>query len=294
MEDYAGIKNDKKNNKKRKVAWITVIAINIIIAVMVSCVSINYFLKQSNYRYEMAEKSFASTMSSMGQVAYGYLHTEQTFCDDWATYINLRFGEIDLDTAAEFVKNVNTDNQISSHIIYYDTLEGIAIDEGNVESISYKDIEPEIDNAFEMAKTCHMENSHLHITSPFKNPYDGVLSVGFCHNLRLVDSSGKEENAALVRVVPVTKFKGKWLFPTGYENAKLALIDEKGEFIVRFDGVEQTNFFDYIDYYNQLDDEALAEVENTILTTDEGTLRYLNKDGQDSCYSYKRLEPFEG
>lgn len=293
MKNKVGKIAKKKPKIESKMAWILVMAINIIIAAAVSFAAVNYFSKQSNYRYDAAEQSFSTTMSSMGQVAYGYLHTEQTFCDNWATYINLRFGEFDMTTAVKFVSNVNTDNRVTSYLLNYDTLEGFRIDDGDIRKVSCDGIADKVSAAFEKAKQCHVQNSHMHITSPYEDPVTGVLSVGFCHDLRLVNSDGEEEDAVLVRGMPVKEFVGQWPFPSGYEKAKLALIDGDGEFIVKFDGVEQSNFFDYISTYNDLDAGALSEMKESISTLDSGDMRYLNKHGDDSCYSYERIEPGE-
>lgn len=293
MENKVGKIAEKKQKKESKISWILVIAINIIIAVIVSLAAVHYFSKQSDYRYDMAEKSFSTTMSSMRQVAYGYLHTEQTFCDNWATYINIRSGEMTMDIATDFVLNVNTDRRITSYIIDYDNLEGFAIDFDSVHETDLKGSEDKLRSAFEKARTCHMENSHLHITSPFEDRITGVTSVGFCHNIKLVDDNGKEKEAVLMRVMPVSELQGQWPFPTGYDNAKLALIDGNGEFIVKFDGVKQTGFFDYIDTYNDMDDETIDKIKHNLATSDSGDMRYLNKVKQDSFFSYQRLEPDE-
>lgn len=293
MENKVVNVTGKKQKKESKISWIFVIAINIIIAVIVSLAAVNYFLKQSDYRYDVAEQSFSTTMSSMRQVAYGYLHTEQTFCDNWATYINIRSDEMTMEKATDFVLNVNTDRRITSYIIDYDNLEGFAIDFDSVHETDLKGSEDKLRSAFEKARTCHMENSHLHITSPFEDRVTGVMSVGFCHNLKLVDDNGKEKDAVLVRVMPVSELQGQWPFPTGYDKAKLALIDGNGEFIVKFDGVKQTNFYDYINTYNDIDDESLDKIKFNFDSSDSGDMRYLNKANQDSCYSYQRLEPDE-
>lgn len=286
-------KAEKKEEKENKTSWLFVVIVNVVIAAAVSVASINYFINQRNSRYDAAEQSFSTTMDSMGQVAYGYLHTEQTFCDNWATYINVRSDEMTMDRAISFALNVNTDRRILSYILHYDTLEGYVVDFDTYSEINCKGIEDSVGEAFEKARTCHMENSHLHITNPFVDPYSGVLSVGFCHNLRLLGEDGGEESAVLVRVMPVTELQGQWPFPTGYEQAKLALIDGDGDFVVKFDGVEQDNFFDYISTYNNMDDETLGKIKNNLATSDNGDMRYLNKVSKDSCYSYQRLEPGE-
>ncbi len=293
MENSTGVDAEKKEKKDGKIAWTFVIVINVIIAVIVSFAAVNYFREQSESRYDAAEKGFSSTMSSMGQVAYSYLHTEQTFCDNWATYTNIRADEMTPERACDFVMNVNTDHRVTSAIIYYDTMEGYSIGWDSYDKVSYKGLEDKVNGAFEKARICHMENSHLHITSPYIDPVTGVLSIGFCHNLLFTDDDGNEESAVLVRILPVSEFQGQWLFPTGYEKAQLALIDGEGEFIVKFDGVEQTNFFDYLSANNDIDNETLSKIKQNIATSNEGDMRYLNKLNQDSCYSFERIESGE-
>ena len=288
MKKESDMADEKK--KEKRIALTFVIAVNVIIALIVCYASANYFAKQINYRYDVAEDSFSSTMNSMKQVAYGYLHTEQTFCDNWATYNNQVAEDLNINEFASFVQYVNTDSRVTSHIIYYDTMEGLWVDRDNMGKISYKGVEDKVAGAFVKARNCHVQNSHLHITSPYINPANGILSVGFCHDVNLADEKGAPVEAVLVRVLPVSELEGKWLFPTGFEKAKVALIDGKGEFIVKFDGVKQTNFFDYINSYNHLSSEELNQMKQDFEVNDEAKMRYLNKQSQDSCYAYNRLE----
>lgn len=226
-------------------------------------------------------------MDSMAQVAYGYLRTEQTFCDNWATYINGK--DINIENALEFVENVNTDQRVMSHIIYYDTMEGYFTGDGFSAAVSYKDVADKVTSSFEMARNCQVTNSHLHITRPFENPVNGVTSIGFCHNLQLVEADGGKREAVLVRVLPVSEFQSQWKFPTSYNDARLALIEESGEFIVRFAGVEEMNFFDYLGKNNDMDEARIKSLKNNLASNNKGDWMYLNKSGRDSCYSFCRL-----
>ncbi len=287
----AAKKDNPKALNKNILAWGLIIAVNVIIAATVIAASIGYFSRQVEERYEAAEKNFSSTISTMSQVAYGYLHAEQTFCDNWATYINTR--KMDIDTSIDFVANVNTDKRVTACIIKYDTLEGFCAEESYSDVISYEGVRDAVMPAFEKARTCRLENSHLHITRPFVNPVNGITSLGFCHDIDLVDEDGNTEEAVLIRLLPVSEFQGKWKFPTSYDRARVALIDGAGEFIVNFESVKNTNFFEYIAQNNSIGDKALNELKKTFASTDSGDLRYLNKSGVDSCYSYCRLEDNE-
>ncbi len=286
--------NKESNNKKIKksvIAWGSLIAVNLIIAVTITVAAVSYFSKQIDYRYKEAEDNFSSTMDSMSQVAYGYLHTEQTFCDNWATYINER--NMNLDNSLEFVGKVNTDNRVMSHIVSYDTLEGFSVENGVRGKVSYKDIADKVMSSFEEARICQESSSHLHITQPFINPVNGVLSVGFCHNIRLVENGGNETEEVLVRILPVSEFEGQWKFPTSYEKARLALIEETGEFVIRFDEFEEDNFLDYLRKNNDMDADAVDELKQTLTSNNDGDFRFLDSAGQDAFYSFCRLEDNE-
>lgn len=287
----ANKKTAKKVKKNSIITWGFIIAVNVIIAATVLVASFNYFSKQLNYRYEAAEENFSSTMDTMRQAAYGYLHTEQTFCDNWATYINER--TMNIDSSIEFVKSVNTDKRVMSHIVYYDTLDGYCADKNYSGTVSYKDVADAVTSSFEKARTCQVENSHLHITRPYANPVTGVMSVGFCHNIRMIGDDGKEESAVLVRLLPLSEFQGQWTFPTSYDKARLALIDGTGEFIVHFDSVNDKNFFDYLAENNDMDTSNINAVKSRIASSDDGDMRYLDDFGQEAYYSYCRLEPNE-
>lgn len=287
----ANKKTAKKVNKNSMVTWGFIIAVNVIIAATVLIASFNYFSKQLNYRYEIAEENFSSTMDTMGQVAYGYLHTEQTFCDNWATYINER--SLNIDDALKFLNGINTDDRVMPHIVYYDTLDGYCSGENVPATISYKEVADQVMPSFEKAITCQVENSHLHISRPFANPVNGVMSVGFCHNIHILGNDGVEKDAALVRLLPASEFRGHWTFPTGYDKALLALIDEAGEFIFSFDSVDDVNFFDYLVKNNNMTESDINEIKTAFATNDNGDMRYLNNAGEEVCYSYCRLEANE-
>ncbi len=303
----------KREKKKSILRWILVIAVNVIVASTVIFMSVKYSLTQNDQRYTDKEQSFSSTLDTMGQVAYGYLHNEQVFCDNWANYLNTNV--TDLDTCLNFVRNINTDTaRVTAHFVDYDTLQGYyakktdgtarSVPADNV-PVDYNGIGDRVSEAFEETRTCDNQNSHLHITEPFKNPVNDVISIGFCHDVNIVDENGQPDSVALVRILPVSELNGQWTFPTTFSKAKLALINGSGDFVIHFDAddpeveaVEGRNIFNYFDTATDLsEDEILRLVryfDSSSLTTDgdsHGEIRCRFTDmNEDAYFSYHRLE----
>lgn len=300
-----------KNEKRKSVLrWILIIAVNVIVTTVVIFMSVRYSLTQNDARYTDKEQSFSSTLDTMGQVAYGYLHNEQVFCDNWATYLNTSIDKPTLQRAINFVGNINTDTaRVTSHFIRYDTLQGYYAKktEDGVESVpvDYSAIEDRVTEAFREAETCDKTKSHLHITSPFKNPVDNVMCIGFCHNVDVVNELGDPDPVVLVRLLPVSELNGQWTFPTSFNKAKLALINGSGDFIIHFDSenddvelTEGRNFFEYLKSATDLEESEITDLKQYFdsSSTDQlgdnyGEIRCnFTENDKESYFSYHRLE----
>lgn len=316
---------DISANKRKKsiTKLVFVIVVNVIVAASVIFMSVSYSIRQNETRRVARERSFSSTLDVMGQVAYGFLHSEQVFCDNWANYINTRETPMNLDTCVGFVSNINTEyGRATAHFIDYDTFAGVAPlkrhEDGSVVPsgdetmlhVDYKEgkaggVVDRVQEALENTRNCTQNTSHLHITEPFENPLDGRMSIGFCHNVNIVDENGQPKKKALIRVIPVTEFEGQWSFPTTFEDSKLALINSTGDFVIHFDSTDSNveaaegrNFFTYLREKTSVSDEQINKFiqyfGNTGAVADEdsyGELECsLNATGKEAFFSYHRLE----
>lgn len=284
---------------------------NVIIAATVIFMSVSYSLSQNETRYKARERNFSSTLDTMGQVAYGFLHNEQVFCDNWANYLNTS-KITNTETCVQFVGNINTDTKrVTAHFIRYDTYTGVAPEktQDGVKAVpvDYTGIQERVREAFEKTQVCTEGESHLHITEPFINPLDGVTCIGFCHNVNIYDAEQKEivDKVALVRIIPVEEFEGQWTFPTAYKNAKLGLISSDGDFVVHFDSAnanvesqEGRNFFSYLDTASDIADDELQQLiqyfDSSRVELDgdsHGEIRCSFTDtNKEAYFSYHRLE----
>lgn len=304
--------SSNKINIRSVLNWVLIISVNAVIALTVILMCVMYSMEQNDGRYGDKENNFSSALDAMGQTAYLNLHTEQVFCDNWATYINSRF--MDMDTVIEFVGQVNSDTERAMvQIVDYESLEGICVKKINndtveSEKISYVGLEDRVQSVFEESKNCQKKSSHLHITLPFDNPADGKNTLGFCHNVEIQDAEGNTKNYVLVRLLKVEDFYGKWL-PPSFNKAKLALINKDGDFIVHFNSIDGTkspvdenNFFDYLASRTSLSASVRDELRQEFSTTlsgessgasYSGDIRCLNNKGEEGYYSYHRLQSDE-
>ncbi len=311
---------NKKANIRSILSWILIISVNAIVAITIIMMCVMYAVNQNEERYTDRESSFSSALDAMGQTAYLNLHTEQVFCDNWATYINSKNDIINMEAVIKFVGQVNSDSSRAMvHIVDYDTLEGICVKKVNkvegdkeisvieTQDISYKGLESRVHGVFKESKECKKKGSHLHITLPFNNPVDNEVTLGFCHNIEIQDAAGNKKDYVLVRLLRVSDFYGKWL-PPSFNKAKLALVDKNGEFVVHFNSIDgtkspvgQSNFFDYLADRTDLGASAREELKQNFdsnLSTGSsgafsGSIKCFNKDGEAGFYSYHRLQSDE-
>ncbi len=279
-------KEHKKENLFKKMI---IPAVNVIIVLIVVLASVNYFSKQLEYRYDVARDNFSATTDTMEQVAYGYLRSEQSFCNNWANYITKN--TMSMDQAIDFVCNVNTDENVMAHIIYYDTLEGYSTyggEEGEKFPVSYKDAMAFPEGFVDEIANCTIQGLHPHITNNYENPVTGKRALGFCHNVTLSED-GKDVNAMLIRIVHVEELKKQWLFPVGYDDASLAMITNSGRFVIRPNSVEEFNFFELVKTNNNLSDAEVQSLKNEVALNQRGIVRYLSSEGKDAYYSYCRM-----
>ncbi len=302
----------KHINSNTLLKWILIITVNIVVAAVVIIMSVSYAIKQNEERYIEKENNFSSALDAMGQTAYLNLHTEQVFCDNWANYVNSR--TLTLSEVEKFLQNVNSDTKrVMVQVVDYDSLKGFYIlspsdqEVGLDTSVDYTNLQDRVLNVFEESRVCEKSGSHLHITQPFINPADGEETIAFCHSIT-VDKDGQKKDFALLRLLKVSEFYGKWL-PPSFRKANLALIDKSGEFIVHFNSfggtrlpIQEKNFFEYLIEQTNANENTVKDIQKefeSILSsaTPEksfaGKLNYNDRDGQEVYYSYHRLQDDE-
>lgn len=154
-------------------------------------------------------ESFANMTSAMEQVTVNYLVQEQRLCDNWAALINSEEKtiqqEIDMVSASQAHKD-----DVMAHIIYVDdgSYAGISThpksDDPSDYTVSYAGLD-----LFKNVDSLEPLGQAINNTRAYINPVDGIQSIALYARVNVLDDEGRERDALLVRVVPVSVLSQK-------------------------------------------------------------------------------------
>lgn len=151
----------------------------------------------------------------MESVATNYLIGEEQVCRSWADYINAN-----LMTAGEaiaFVRDSISSPEVMVHILS-ETEEGLtglstvaSVRGWDVDAVSYQNM-----GIFSGGLSALLrENSSVNVTRTYTNPINAIQSIAFYCPVTLYDEPGDQAHpAVLLRIIPVSVFEKKWVFPT--------------------------------------------------------------------------------
>ncbi len=293
---------ENKNESKLKanvqtLRLIAIFAINIMIIVAAVIMAFKYYDSQVNLRYETVRANFSATVRTMERVAYGYLRSEQSICDNWSQYISRN--DMTVEEALNFANKVDSNKSTMTHIIYYDTLEGYSTVNGpdGSNTVSYADKSDGLISLFREVENCTHSGVHPHITRAYINPTNNVQSVGFCHDIEVINEDGVKVHALLIRIAIMDELREQWVFPTGYEKAELIMIDSDGAYVVQSKSMGGNNFYDFIAEQNDLSAEEREKLKRTVTENADGDLstvnadfEFLNAEGEKSIFSYHEVQ----
>ena len=235
-------------------------------------------------------KHFENTTITMEHVTENYLEGEQRICDVWARYINSE--NMTIDEAISFIRISHVLPNASAHIVYTDTLTGLSTkavqgDESNY-NVSYKDMNLLSDLSF-----IHELGTSINVTRAYTNPINGVQSIAFCNYITLLKESVTKQ-AILLRVLPETELKTKWVFPKEeYKTAELSIIDSNGNYIIKGKTFKNSSFFEFYKSYNKISTAAAEELFNKITST-TGSFTMYNSLGEECVVSYTPFDTTGG
>ena len=246
-----------------KKAWITLVNIAIMAGMLVFVIL--YSSYESKAVYQRQVESFVSTTVAMEHVTENYLQGEQNICDLRAFYINGR--RMTMEEATEFVRDSHVTGNTSAHLLYTDTLCGLST-QPNVRSpddftVSYKNI-----GLFGDLEWISPVGTSINITRAYTNPMNGEQSIAFCNKITLWDEdAAQERNALLLRVILLSDFQDKWVFPQEeFEDAEFTMIDGEGDYIIKGRSFKNNNFFEFYKSYNSVDPSMMNELEASLMT----------------------------
>ena len=256
----------------------------LIIVAVLSLVTISVHNEQGRMTLSKTE-AFGNMTVAMESVTTNYLVGEQQVCNSWAHYINAN--DMTADEALAFIRDSVSAQDVMAHIVFADgsglsTVAGAS--DSNDFSVSYANIGIFDDGFDSLAQT-----DDVNVTRAYTNPTNAIQSIAFCSPITLRDEGGRKLEAVLLRIVSVSSFEKKWVFPTeDYRNAEISLIDASGNYIIKGRSFKNSNFYEFYQSYNKSSPSIQEDLKNSISGT-PGTLEMKNSQGQRCLIAHTRV-----
>lgn len=264
-----------------KKIWVSIVNIALMVSMIVFVVLYSTF--ETKATTERQVEHFENTTITMEHVTENYLEGEQRICDVWTHYINSE--NMTMEEAISFIRVSHVLPNASAHIVY---------DDGNFVGLSTKPKQGTTNDFAVSYKNIGILNNadwiseigeSINVSRAYTNPINGEQSIAFCNYVTLQESGAKKQ-AILLRVLPVTELKTKWVFPKEeYESADLSIIDSNGDYIIKGQAFKNSNFFEFYKSYNAIDSLAGQELFKKISTT-TGSLTMLNSRGEECIVAF--------
>ena len=261
--------------KRLKTSWIVTANVALMIAMLIFVALYSNYQKRENYRYQV--EHFVNSTIAMEQVTGNYLEGEQGICDNWAQYINSR--DMTLEEAAAYVRATHANPSTSAHLIDTETLSGFStrprLNTADDYAVSYRRLELLGDGAW-IADL----GTAINITRTYTNPLNGEQSLAFCNRITVRDAeTGEQRPAYLLRIVPTSSLKEKWIFPQEeYEHEDISIIDTESNYVIKGSSFKNASFFEFYKSYNQPGITVQQQLFEEILS---GTGSFTMQDSKD-------------
>ena len=273
---------------------VILVIVNIFIILAMTAYVLFFSLQQKELSVNEKKKTFINTIGVMENVSSNYLDACQKICNNWALYINS--GNYSMENAMKEISFMNSDSDISAQLLDAKTLKGISSVAGPVRKDDYSvEYKPSYNSLYKDLKAYAdgkdgSISGNIRITRNFTNPVNGRFVIAFCNTVTLYDNSSKPYRAVLMLINPLDDVMEKWVFPTGYSNAHIAVIDMEGDYIIRSDNLKSENFFEFIRSYNNLTYPQSDDLKKTVSENNNGGLEYIDAAGKENFYVYSHIE----
>lgn len=261
----------------------------VIVLVILGLILFNVSSEQKNL-YSTRSEAFGNMTVAMGNVTTNYLLGEQQICNGWATYINAN--DMSIGEAIEFVRKSIFTPDITAHILLTgnNDLTGLSTTGRNGQKEDYPVSYNNVGIFKDGFATQFKEDGKLNVTRAYTNPVNAIQSISFCCPVTLRDEqTGQPQSAVLLRVVPVSFFESRWVFPTEeYDNAEISLIDTSGDYIVRGNSFKNMNFYEFYQAYNRSAPTELESMKNRLEGT-PGNFEMTNASGERCLAAHARI-----
>ena len=266
--------------------WIIIVNVFIMLVMMLFVIIYSNIEAKENTKRQV--EHFENTTITMEHVTQNYLEGEQRICDVWAQYINNN--NLTIDGAISFIRNSHVLENTSAHIVYKDTLKGLSTRLNittNDYLVSYVDID-----LFNDLGWIHNIGESINVSRAYTNKANGEQSIAFCNFIKLNDN-GNKRDGILLRILPISELKEKWVFPQEeFKEAELSIIDNNGDYIIKGHSFKNSSFFEFYKSYNKVDSNS-QELFNKI-TSSTGSFIILNSRGNECILSYTPFDETGG
>jgi len=257
---------------------------NALIVVVIIGLTLLFVSNEHKRIYSAETEAFENMTLAMENVATNYLLGEQQVCRSWANYINAN--DMTAEEAIDFVRKSITSPEITAHILFADGQELTGLSSSSRPSrpddytVTYGNI-----SAFGMGvdELMHQDDM-VNVTRAYTNPVNAIQSIAFCCPITI-----KGRSAVLLRIIPVSTFEKKWVFPTDeYKDAEISLIDTAGDYIIKGHSFKNSNFFEFYQSYNRTTPAELEEMKEA-MAGEPGAFEMTNSTGQRRLIAYARI-----
>ena len=270
-----------------------IIIINIVIVGLIFCIIVKYSNDRALESNQSSVASFEKMTTTTDQIIANYLEDEQHLCDIWSNYINgsAEAGNpMTVEEAISYIRKAKISPEISGHLIYIDdgSMLGISTSASTTDSSDYS-VDYSHISIFENIEISNVSGA-VNLTRAYTNPLNGVQSIAFLNNVKVLDvETAAIREALLIRVVPVSRLEQKLVFLKGeYENVEISIIDWDGDYMIHGKSLKNSNFFEYFKSYNPMSTQELNDVIDAI-HNDVGSMHISNSKREDSIIAYTPL-----
>lgn len=237
--------------------------------------------------------SFEKMTITTEQIIDNYLEDEQHLCDIWSNYINNLAdagNPMTMEEAVSYIRKVKISSEISGHLIYIDdgSLLGISTSPSTTNSNNYQ-VDYSHISIFDNFDIKNVDGK-VNLTRAYTNPLNGVQSIAFLNNVKILDEEkGVIRDGLIIRVVPVSRLEQKLIFLKGeYEKVEISIIDWDGNYMIHGKSLKNSNFYEYFKSYNPMSNKEFNKVVESI-HTDIDSMHIRNSKNEDCVIAYTPL-----
>lgn len=241
--------------------------------------------------------SFEKMTITTEQIIDNYLEDEQHLCDIWSNYINNLAdagNPLTIEEAVSYIRKVKISSEISGHLIYIDdgSLLGLSTSPSTTNSNNYQ-VDYSHISIFDNFDIKNVDGK-VNLTRAYTNPLNGVQSIAFLNNVKILDEEkGVIRDGLIIRVVPVSRLEQKLVFLKGeYEKVEISIIDWDGNYMIHGKSLKNSNFYEYFKSYNPMSNKEFNKVVESI-HTDIDSMHIRNSKNEDCVIAYTPLTSLE-